>query len=153
MGIGLDRALMLRKGIDDIRLLRSTDERIATQLRDLEPYRPVSAQPAVRRDLSIAVAAETTAEELGDRVREALGRRADAVEAVVVVAETPAAALPQAAVERLGIASGQKNVLLRVVLRHPSRTLTDAEANTLRNDVYRAVHEGSTDQWAADAGV
>jgi phenylalanyl-tRNA synthetase alpha chain len=80
MGIGLDRALMLRKGIDDIRLLRSSDPRVAAQMRDLEPYRPVSAQSPVRRDLSIAVAAETTAEELGDRVRAALGDRTDAVE-------------------------------------------------------------------------
>jgi phenylalanyl-tRNA synthetase alpha chain len=32
MGLGLDRILMLRKHIDDIRLLRSTDDRIAKQM-------------------------------------------------------------------------------------------------------------------------
>src|SRR5262249_54237318 len=62
MGIGLDRALMLRKGIDDIRLLRSTDERVASQMLDLAPYRPVSSMPPTRRDLSIAVAGGTSAE-------------------------------------------------------------------------------------------
>lgn len=36
MGIGLDRMLMLRKGIDDIRVLRSADPRIARQMLDLE---------------------------------------------------------------------------------------------------------------------
>jgi phenylalanyl-tRNA synthetase alpha chain len=72
MGIGLDRALMLRKGINDIRLLRCSDPRVAAQMSDLEPYRPVSSHPPVRRDLSIAVHAETTSEELGDRVRAAL---------------------------------------------------------------------------------
>lgn len=41
MGLGLDRLLMLRKGIDDIRLLRSEDPRVAGQLLDLAPYRPV----------------------------------------------------------------------------------------------------------------
>ncbi|MDQ5851777.1 MAG: hypothetical protein M3380_06800, partial [Chloroflexota bacterium] len=41
MGLGLDRLLMLRKGLDDIRLLRSTDPRVAAQMLDLQPYRPV----------------------------------------------------------------------------------------------------------------
>ncbi len=53
MGVGLDRILMLRKGIADIRVLRSTDPRICGQMLDLAPYRPVSAQPAIQRDLSI----------------------------------------------------------------------------------------------------
>ena len=70
LGLGLDRALMLRKGVTDIRLLRSTDPRVAGQMLDLEPYRPVSAMPPTRRDLSIAVAEDLTAEELGDRIRE-----------------------------------------------------------------------------------
>jgi phenylalanyl-tRNA synthetase alpha chain len=148
MGIGLDRALMLRKGIDDIRLLRSSDPRVAAQMRDLEPYRPVSAQPPVRRDLSIAVAAKTTAEELGDRVRAALGDRTDAVEAIQMLAETPGEELAPKAAERLGLRSGQKNVLLRVVLRHPTKSLTDAEANELRDSVYAAVHEGTEWTWA-----
>jgi len=148
MGIGLDRALMLRKGIDDIRLLRSTDPRVAAQMRDLEPYRPVSAQPPVRRDLSIAVAAETTPEELGDRVRAALGDRAAAVEAIEVLSETPRHELPSRAAERLGLQPGQKNVLVRIVLRHPTKTLLDREANELRDSVYAAVHEGTEWAWA-----
>lgn len=73
MGLGLDRLLMLRKGIDDIRLLRSIDPRVSDQMLDLLAYRPVSAMPAVRRDLSIAVGAGATAEDLGDRVRAAFG--------------------------------------------------------------------------------
>ena len=55
MGLGLDRLLMLRKGMNDIRLLRSDDPRVVEQMLDLSPYRPVSDQPAIRRDLSIAV--------------------------------------------------------------------------------------------------
>jgi phenylalanyl-tRNA synthetase alpha chain len=149
MGIGLDRALMLRKGIDDIRLLRVSDPRVASQMRDLEPYRPVSSQPPARRDLSIAVAVDTTPEELGDRVRAALGGRAAAVEVVEVVAETSGEELPTQAVERLGLRSGQKNVLLRIDLRHPTRTLTDDEANQLRDAIYAAVHEGTAWTWAA----
>jgi len=142
MGLGLDRLLMLRKGVADIRLLRATDPRVASQMRDLGLYRPVSNRPAIVRDLSLAVAADLDAELLGDRVRDALGPAADAVEAVEVVSETPAAALPAVAAGRLGIAADQKNVLVRVVLRHAERTLTRAEANELRNHVYDALHEG-----------
>ena len=49
MGVGLDRLLMLRKGIDDIRLLRSHDERVASQMLDLSRYNPVSSQPPALR--------------------------------------------------------------------------------------------------------
>ena len=149
MGLGLDRLLMLRKGIDDIRLLRATDPRIARQMLDLSAYRPVSSMPPVRRDLSIVVEVGTTAEELGDRVRASLGDRAQAIEAVQVVAETPYESLPPAARERLRLEPHQKNVLLRVVLRDVSRTLTHAEANELRDDIYAAVHQGAVLEWAA----
>jgi len=149
MGIGLDRALMLRKGIDDIRLLRSTDERVASQMLDLAPYRPVSSMPPMRRDLSIAVADGTSAEELGDRVRAALGHTAEAVEAVEIVSRTPAEELSPRPAARLGIATGQWNVLIRLVLRHPTRTLSAVEANRLRDEVYAAIHEGSAWQWGS----
>jgi phenylalanyl-tRNA synthetase alpha chain len=143
MGLGLDRILMLRMGIPDIRLLRSTDPRVTAQLGDLSPYRPVSNHPPIRRDVSIAVDADVDAELLGDRVRSALGDDAECVEAVEVRSETPGDRLPPAAVERLGLLPGQRNVLLRVVLRHVDRTLTDAEANGLRDRIYDAVHQGT----------
>jgi phenylalanyl-tRNA synthetase alpha chain len=50
--------------------------------------------------------------------------------------------------ERLGIVPGQKNVLLRVVLRDLERTLTDAEANALRDRIYAALHRGKVYEWA-----
>jgi len=150
LGLGLDRALMLRKGIADIRLLRSDDPRVAAQMQTLDRYQQVSAMPATRRDLSIAVAADVSAEELGDRVRDSLGPAAlESVEEVAVVSETPGERLPLAAIERIGLLPGQKNVLLRLVLRHPTRTLTAAQANRLRDRVYAAVHEGSAHQWAS----
>ena len=149
MGVGLDRILMLRKGIDDIRALRATDPRIAAQMLDLEPYRRVSSQPAVRRDLSIAVDADVTAEELGDRVRQLLGTRASSIESIEVLSETAYEGLPIAARDRLGLSAEHKNVLLRIVIRDLERTLTAGEANLLRDEVYAALHEGSAKSWAA----
>ena len=150
MGLGLDRLLMLRKGIDDIRLLRASDPRIATQMLDLEPYRPVSSMPPVRRDLSIAVDTDVTEELLGDRARAALDDEAPSVEQLEVVSETPYDELPVTARERLGIRAGQKNMLVRVVLRDLERTLTDADANRLRDRIYTAIHEGTAWSWAVD---
>ncbi len=149
LGMGLDRALMLRKGIDDIRVLRSTDPRIAAQLLDLAPWRPVSSRPAVRRDLSIVADAPIDAELLGDAVRAALGPAAEDLEAVTVLDSIGHADLPEAARLRLGLAPDQVNVLLRLVLRPLTGTLTDQQANHLRDRVYAAVHRGPHAEWAA----
>jgi phenylalanyl-tRNA synthetase alpha chain len=116
---------------------------------DLRPWRPVSALPAVRRDLSIVVDGEPDPELLGDRVRTALGPDVDALESLAVLAVTPHADLPAAARDRLGTRPGQVNALLRLVLRPVDRTLTDAEANALRDRIYAAVHEGPHREWAA----
>jgi phenylalanyl-tRNA synthetase alpha chain len=151
MGLGLDRLLMLRKGIEDIRLLRSRDPRVSAQMLDLSRYRRVSAMPAVRRDLSIVRGRDepSTAEEIGDEVRTALGERAALVESVEVVAETAVEELPQAAIVRLGIGPGQKNVLVRLALRALDRTLTHDECNALRDEVYTALHRGKVWYWTA----
>ncbi|MFJ9697731.1 hypothetical protein [Kitasatospora sp. NPDC101183] len=149
LGMGLDRMLMLLKGVPDIRILRSSEPSVAAQLTDLAPYRPVSVMPPVRRDLSVAVGREDLVEDLGDRVRDALGPDADCVEAVEILSETPCEELPPQALARLGARPDQKNVLLKVVLRHLERTLTDHEANLLRDRVLAAVHRGGVHQWAA----
>jgi phenylalanyl-tRNA synthetase alpha chain len=148
MGLGLDRLVMLAKGIDDIRLLRATDRRIAAQLVDLSPYEPVSAMPPVRRDLSVAVAPELDDELLGDRVRDALGPAARSIESVEVLARTPVSDLPETARERLGATALQVNVLVRVTLRDLERTLTNEEANVLRDRIQATLHEGSVHRWA-----
>jgi phenylalanyl-tRNA synthetase alpha chain len=150
LGLGLDRVLMLRKGIGDIRLLRTADARVASQMLDLKPYRAVSHMPPVTRDLSLMVADELSKEELGDLVRQALGARAAAVELIEVRGETAYAELPSQAVARMGARAGQKNLLLRVVLRDLERTLTHAEANALRNTIYRALHAGEREELALD---
>ncbi|HEY1574523.1 MAG TPA: hypothetical protein VGG05_24520 [Pseudonocardiaceae bacterium] len=142
LGLGLDRMLMLLKGIPDIRLLRSADPAVVAQLTDLARYRPVSTRPPIRRDISIAADAGSLAEDLGDRVRYALGDDAACVESVEILSETPCAALPAEALARLGARVDQTNILVRVVLRHLDRTLTDHDANALRDRIYVALHEG-----------
>ncbi len=151
LGMGLDRLLMLVKGIPDIRLLRSADPRIADQMRDLAPYQLVSSMPAVTRDLSVAVACDEDEETLGDRVRDALGGDASCVEEVRVLSAAPYDQLPEPAARRLGAGPGQQNLLVRVVLRDLEKTLTNEAANALRDRIYLAIHQGTAYQWAARA--
>ena len=148
LGMGLDRMLMLIKGIPDIRLLRSADPRIADQMRDLARYRPVSSMPPVTRDLSVAVAEDEDEETLGDRVRDALGGDEPCVEEVRVLSATAWDRLPESAARRLGAQPGQKNLLVRVVLRDLEKTLTNEAANSLRDRIYLAIHQGTEYQWA-----
>ncbi|WP_433291569.1 hypothetical protein ACQP2F_25785 [Actinoplanes sp. CA-030573] len=142
LGLGLDRLLMLRKGIGDIRLLRSTDPRVAGQMGDLTPYRPVSAQPAAHRDLSVAAPAGVTAEDLGDRVRDLLGPDAHLVEEVTIRSVTPSAALPAASRARLRLRDDEANVLLRVVLRDLHGALPRERANALRDRLWSGLMAG-----------
>jgi phenylalanyl-tRNA synthetase alpha chain len=148
LGLGLDRLLMLRKGVPDIRLLRSADARVSGQMLDLSPYRPVSRQPSLRRDLSLVVDRRLSTEEIGDLVRHALGARASAIEAVTVLHDIEYEKLPAAVIARLGIGPGQRNLLLRIVCCDLERTLTSDEANQLRDCVYAALHRGTRSEWA-----
>lgn len=152
MGLGLDRITMLLKGIDDIRLMRSADARVVAQLHDLAPYRPVSAMPPARRDLSVAVALSDDVLDddlLGDRVRGALGADAASVEEVRVLSRTPYEQVPPGARERMGMRAGQLNLLLRVVVRDLERTPPGPELDALRDRLYAALHEGDRHEWAA----
>lgn len=142
LGMGLERALMLRKGISDIRYLRAADPRIASQMLTLDPWQHVSPLPLARRDISVVVAEEEDEETLGDRVRVALGDDADVVESLDVLSRTAHDELPAAARIRLGIEAGQVNLLVRILLRPIDRTLTSEQANALRNRIYAGVHAG-----------
>ena len=148
LGMGLDRLLMLAKGIPDIRLLRSGDPRVARQMLDLARYQHVSSMPAITRDLSVAVSADDDEETLGGRVRDALGADASCVEEVQVLSATACRQLSASAIGRLGAKPGQQNLLVRVVLRDLDKTLTSQAANALRDRIYRALHQGTHYQWA-----
>jgi phenylalanyl-tRNA synthetase alpha chain len=142
MGIGLDRLVMMIKQIDDIRLLRSRDPRIARQMLTLDRYEPVSNQPATQRDLSICVA-EPDMELLGDRVREVLGERGDWVENVELIQASDYAAVPETARRRLGMSPDQQNLLIRVTLRALDGSISKDDANRVYDLVYAELHEGT----------
>lgn len=142
LGLGLERALMLRKSIPDIRCLRSSEPRIAAQMLDLEPWQHVSSLPGTRRDISVVLDDGEDDETIGDRVRTGLGPDAELLESVEVLSWTRCEELPATARDRLGIAPGQINALIRIQIRPLLHTLTSVQANQLRNRIYLAVHRG-----------
>ena len=131
---------MLIKRIDDIRLLRSSDPRVARQMLTLDPYEPVSNQPATHRDMSICVA-DPDMELLGDRIREVLGERGDWVENVELIQTSDYASVPEIARERLGMSPGQQNLLIRVTLRSLDGSILKDDANRVYDLVYSELHE------------
>ncbi len=150
MGLGLDRLLMLRKNIPDIRLLRSQDPRIRQQMNDLQPYQSVSAMPAIRRDLSLCIEQSMSEEEIGDIIRSELPE-IDCVEELMVKSETLYKDLPSSAHLRMGMKPNQKNILLQITIRHMERTLTHEEANAIRNKIYLLLHQGVKQELATNA--
>jgi len=143
LGMGLDRLTMLRKGIPDIRLLRDQNVRVQAQMHDLNPWTPVSRLPSIARDISLAVTPGLSEEVLTERMLQAAGDSSDWIEEMQVKGRWEFSDLPAQAIDRLGLLPGQENVLLRVVLRDCSRSITTAEANALYADIQAAMHEGA----------
>lgn len=150
MGIGLDRMVMLIKGIDDIRILRSEDIRIKHQMTNLDPYHLVSKYPPIRQDISVSVSQKTNEEDICEIIKDASGDNSNIIEEITIMSETNYDHLPVKAIERLGIRPGQKNMLIRVVLRSHERSLTHEEANEMRNKIYRAVDQSETGGYLAN---
>ena len=143
LGMGLDRLTMLRKCIPDIRLLRDLDERVQAQMHDLLPWRAVSRLPSITRDISLAVSPGLSEEVLTEKMLLAAGDCSAWIEEMQVKGRWAERDLPAKAIERLGLLPGQENVLLRVVLRDCSRSITTREANALYERIQSALHEGT----------
>lgn len=143
LGMGLDRLVMTLKDIPDVRYLRSSNPRIAEQMINLAPYIEVSNQPAIRRDMSYCVPLEYVEEDISSDIREALKDKVDTLEEVEILSETPYDSLPPIARERLGCQPDQKNILVRVTLRHLERSITNEEANEIYEQVYGQINKGA----------
>lgn len=143
LGMGLDRLVMLVKDIEDIRVLRDPNPRVKRQMENLSPYRRVSKQPPIKRDLSICLPSSETIEELTEKILTKLGEDQSLVEEISLISCTPKEQLPKVAQERLGILDGQDNWLIRIILRHPSQSITNEKANSLYTLIYEDIHKGS----------
>jgi len=144
LGVGLERLVMIIKEIVDIRALLSQDPRILKQMDNLDKYKPVSNHPSTKRDLSIAVPEDSILEDLTEIIYSTMkSDLLECIEEISFVSETNYDSLPQVAREKLGMQPGQKNVLIRIVVRHPAKSITSEEANQVYSFVYGLLHQNS----------
>lgn len=144
LGMGVERLIMARKNLPDIRLIRSTDQRVIRQMTNMEKFKNVSDQPAIARDMSYCVSKNDTEEDICEAIRNAFGEKSDLLEQVEILERTPFDKLNPIAKERLGATEGQDNVLVRIILRHPDKTLTKKESAELYATAYPKLHQGIT---------
>lgn len=143
LGMGVERLIMARKDLPDIRLIRSTDPRIIKQMSNLEKFKNVSDQPAIMRDMSYCVYKNDTEEDICEEIRNAFGDNSNLLEQVQIMQRTSFDKLNPIAREKLGASEDQDNVLVKITLRHPEITLTKEQANKLYDDNYPKLHKGS----------
>ena len=144
LGMGVERLIMARKNLPDIRLIRSTDPRVIKQMTNMEPFKNVSDQPAITRDMSYMVGKNDTEEDICEDIRNVFGDQSDMLEEVKILERTSYENLHPNARERLGASENQDNVLVRIILRHPDKTLTKQEAADLYEMAYPKLHKGTT---------
>lgn len=144
LGMGVERLIMARKDLPDIRLIRSSDERVIKQMTNMEKFKNVSDKPPISRDMSYVVGKNDTEEDLCEEIRNVFGDKSDLLEEVKILERTSFDKLHPKAVEKLGIKADQDNVLVRIILRHPDKTLTKEEAVELYNMAYPKLHKGAT---------
>jgi phenylalanyl-tRNA synthetase alpha chain len=124
-GFGADRLAMIKMRIPDIRLLRSDDERVVKQLKDINnTYQPVSKYPPVVRDISLVVDKNSfnvyryyeIVREIGDEL----------IEEVKLIDEYEDE-------KRFGV--GKKSYAFRITYRHLDRTLTNEEIDAVHKKI------------------
>lgn len=142
LGLGLDRAVMIKKSISDIRLLRSLDERISKQMKNLDLYVDISVYPSIKRDISIAISRDMDDELLGDKIRNLISNP-NLIEEIVIKSEDSYNSLPNHVRERLGMDENMKNVLVSIKMSSIEHTLTKLEANMIIEELYVKMHEGT----------
>jgi len=144
LGMGVERLIMARKNLPDIRLIRSVDPRVIKQMTNMEKFKNVSDKPAISRDMSYCVDKNDTEEDICEKIRSVFGDKADLLEEVKILGRTNFDNLQPIAKERLGAKGREDNVLVRIILRHPDKTLAKKEAADLYTMAYPKLHQGVT---------
>lgn len=121
-GFGADRLAMIKMKIPDIRLLRSTDERVTKQLRNIDSiYQPVSKYPPIVRDISFIV----------EKNNFNINRYYEAVRETIPGEFMEELKLLDQYEDEAKFGDGKVSYTFRITYRNLDRTLTNAEVDTL----------------------
>jgi len=142
MGWGLDRLVMVKKKLPDIRLLRDPLPSITQQMQNLNAWQSISRQPQASRQISILRDLESE-EQLVEEILNIAEGNAHRVQEISIISATPATALPNIAQQRLGVKnSGQINLLVKIVWQDESQSLSREDVNAWTHDLYKRLHQG-----------
>lgn len=133
MGMGLDRIVMILKQIDDIRVLRNTNDKIQKQMYDLEKYRSVSKWLSKNRDLSVCVPSDWDDDLLGDNIRLL---QISEIEEIKIKQSWTYDELDETVRQKIGLTKDLKNVLLKIVLSSCDYEMTKTDANNIYQKIY-----------------
>lgn len=144
-GWGLDRLVMVRKQLPDIRLLRDPLPTIERQMKNLNTWVSVSRHPSAARHLSVIRSAESE-EALVESVLNGLSESAHLVQEIVVTDCCPVSALSPIARNRLGPTNeSQNNVVVKIVWQSELGSLDRNQVNRWARAAYKTIHQGT--QW------
>lgn len=143
MGWGLDRLVMVKKKLPDIRLLRDPLPSITHQMQNLNAWQPISRQPSAARQISILRDSENE-EALVEQILSAIDDNAHRIQEVSILSTTPVKDLPAISHTRLGVTrSEQNNVLVKIVWQDEAHSLSREDVNSWTRMIYQRVHQGS----------
>lgn len=145
MGWGLDRLVMVAKNLPDIRLLRDGSELIVNQMTNLKPWKSVSKLPHSKREISIALEAGLTDEDITERILSLLGEEKDVlIQDISIAGRWSYSELPTQAIEKLGMLENQENILVKITWQSESDMLPREQVNEWMRELYLNLHKGSS---------
>lgn len=143
MGWGLDRLVMVKKNLPDIRLLRDTLPSISQQMQNLKTWQPVSRQPNATRQISVLRRHESE-EQLVENILQSAGENAHRIQEVCILSCTAVTDLPSVAQQRLGVVEDtQNNLLIKIVWQDEASSLSRDEVNAWTRSIYQSIHQGN----------
>jgi phenylalanyl-tRNA synthetase alpha chain len=92
--------------------------------------------------MSIVTRRDTELENIWEKIVEVLGNDTEVLELVEILSETHYHQIAEKAILRLGIEAHQKNLLVRMTLRSLHPSITNQQANILRDLIYQRIHQG-----------
>lgn len=98
--------------------------------------------PKITRDMSYCISAGDTEEDICENIKNSCDDYS-VIEEVSIISRVAYKDLNEIAINKLGAIPGQDNVLVRIILRHPDKTLTKEFAEETYKNIYTKVNKGT----------
>lgn len=135
MGLGLDRLVMLKKKIDDIRILYSKHPEIHSQMLNLSKYQTVSNQPILKQKVSLIVPTSSTIESITSTIVDSLEEDENIIKDIKLDSIWEYYDIPIKARKKLNLSINHKNIILEIQYQSLHYTLTHNGCQKVTNKI------------------